>query len=721
MNRHPVPPLMRGQPPGCHGVARQRGSVTIMASIFVITAILLGIAFDAGYLFYMRRHLQAVADMAATAGAQALPDYDTVNSRVISSVQANKFSSESLAVGVGCGSGSGGTGTVQVVCTQWPFVPGSDPEVAPPSASSTDANAVWVQVSEAVPSFFPGVGDRTVTKTAIAKKTLSVAAFSVGSGLLRTDSSGVLAKALGLNTCVGCYSGLANIALTPAGILNQLGIPVSGNIDIGTLNAAVAAKGVTIGSLLDVIDTMVAAQSQTAAAGVSLLSDQLKTALAVSPLDIPIQLFSENGTSGIFTGITTANEDSALNANVNVLDLLNAIAGVSTSNNFVNLSLGIPGVTVKAYVISPPAVGIGGVGTTATDAQVRLYVLINTNNLPIIGSVLAGLNTGVSIPLIVEAARSTGTINVLDCSGMPNNVNVDIGVTSSVANVCIGEFQDGVTGDGFFSSNNSCESMSGNRTQIASLIGIPINSRISLNLINSAEGASANFQLDPGSLPQTQTISTNLGNVIDNSQISAILGNTSQGIVNALLAGIVGDISSNPNATIQGGTPSASSVAGWLVTAQGNKNGAITQINNYLASTGSAVQNTINSTTGTLGSLLTLNIAGVVNGVSGIVSGVVGVVNGLVGGIIGSIVSGTEDLICNALGSGAKQCRINDVSPSLSGSNLIGSVVSMVFSLLNPLLQEIGNNILNPILQLGITDVSLSSVTCSANNVQLVY
>lgn len=73
--RPPVNPIANqsspARQPRCEA-CRQCGSIAAMAAVFLSIIVILLSSIDIGYLFYKKRDLQKVADLAALAGAQAL-------------------------------------------------------------------------------------------------------------------------------------------------------------------------------------------------------------------------------------------------------------------------------------------------------------------------------------------------------------------------------------------------------------------------------------------------------------------------------------------------------------------------------------------------------------------------------------------------------------------------------------------------------------------------
>lgn len=95
------------------------------------------------------------------------------------------------------------------------------------------------------------------------------------------------------------------------------------------------------------------------------------------------------------------------------------------------------------------------------------------------------------------------------------------------------------------------------------------------------------------------------------------------------------------------------------------------------------------------------------------------------GGIVSGLLGGLSDLVCNLTGSGANQCRIDNVKSGLSTSNISPVLGSILYTLLNPLLTPIStllNTLLNALgITLGMTTVTVDSINCQNGLVQLVY
>lgn len=674
---------------------RQRGSVPILSFIFLIAVLILAFALDAGNVFMQRRNLQRAADMAALAGAQTLPGCANATSfAAVASANAKaNINSTALQVSSSCGiwtspaANATGPGT---------FVP-----VTPGNAAS--GNAVSVTLSMAVSSFFQLVGTRTVTATAIARKAPAVVTFTVDSGLLALDANNsVLAPlltAVGISPqlYVGAAQQLVGVNITPKGLLQALGVGVTGDISVASLTGVAAVKNLTVGTLLSATNTALATQNGALSASVSAMNNLINVFAGSPVLNLPINLLGTATTPGIIANIDAAGVSAAnaLTANIGVADLISAAVVGANSNNAVAIpSLSILGgtVSVVARVISPPQVGVGGVGATATTAQMRLFLTVNSS-AGMLGGLLNGLGTQLNLPLVLEVAQSTATVTALQCGATPS---ATLQVNSGLVNVCVGGTASGVN---VTANPASCTTLMTQRTNIATLLGlINVGSNVNMSLVTNS----------PAPMTFTGPFPQKVGPVGSNVNLSQI--------VSALLTGLTLDVSGSGTSTsgtigtgLVGNVPSAAVDA------------TVSTVNLFLSLAAAGLKTTTNALGTTLGGVLTLNLPQIVGGVGGLVTGLVNTLGGIVNGLLG----GVSDLVCNLLGSGANQCRVNAVSGSIGISDISSVLGSILYTLLNPLLTPL-SDLLSTLLsslgiKLGMTTVTVDSINCQNGLVQLVY
>jgi uncharacterized membrane protein len=691
----------------CVSLPRQRGSMAVAVVFAVLVGVaMLGVA-QLGYGYYMKREVQKAADLAALSAVQVLgmgapADCTRASAAGKTSALANlpnifdTFAADDV--------------TVQ--CKLWDSTraDASGMHVFDPTGAQT-FNAVRVTIRKELASLFGTLGlSTTVSVSAVATNTQPVAAFTVGSRLLRLERGGLLSQLL---STVGASpaqldvldaAGLASVNITPSGLLQALGLPLSVATGVGTPAELAALDNLTLGQLLQATLTVVN-QSGTAAADIGLISNAINTVLTVMPLNLPVKLFGDGGVLDL--SVAGGDATGALAANVNALNLLETALVVANGQNLINLGLSVPllGVDARVRVVEPPTLAIGGIGTQATSAGIRVYLRVNTSNIPLVGPLLANtLNTRVDLPIIIDVAQSTGTLTNL-CQAPLTEHQATIAVTAAAASICLGRFP-GMTSStdqnaaNFVSLTNSCQPSSFGtiqRHQVLNVLGIlPLTAKVTLSVFNSTAPVSVTLTEPPGA-PSTQTVTAT----------SINLGALASNLADAVVGGILGDLFSS-------GTPltpaERTALATQLVGGGGSNAGkSITQVFNDMQWSATALNQ--------LGNRLS----------TGGLTGVLGGTLQLVGNILTSLlVAPVNDLVCTLAitPSAIRQCRINSVAAlALDGSSQVGGVLSIVVNLLQPVLSPLSallQQLLNTLgVSVGQTDVSLLSVDCGQP--RLVY
>ena len=698
---------MPARPHRCVSLPRQRGSMTVAVVFAVLVGVaMLGVA-QLGYGYYMKRELQKASDLAALSAVQVLgmgspADCTRASAAGKTSALANlpnifdTFAAEDITV----------------ECKLWDSTraDASGMHVFDPTGAQT-LNAVRLTIRKELASLFGTLGlSTTVSVNAVATNTQPVAAFTVGSRLLRLERGGLLSQLL---STVGASpaqldvldaAGLASVNITPSGLLQALGLPLSVATGVGTPAELAALDNLTLGQLLQATLTVVN-QSGTAAADIGLISNAINTVLAVMPLNLPVKLFGDGGVLDL--SVVGGDATGALAANVNALNLLETALVVANGENLINLGLSVPllGVDARVRVVEPPTLAIGGIGTQATSAGIRVYLRLNTSNIPLVGPLLANtLGTRVDLPIIIDVAQSTGTLTNL-CQAPLTEHQATIAVTAAAASICLGRFP-GMTSStdqtaaNFVSLTNSCQPSSFGaiqRHQVLNVLGIlPLTAKVTLPVFNSTTPVSVTLTEPPGA-PSTQTVNA----------ASIDLGSLASNLADAVVGGILGDL-------VNSGTPltaaERTALATNLVGGGGSNAGkSITQVFNDMQWSATALNQ--------LGNRLS----------TGGLTGVLGGTLQLVGNILTSLlVAPVNDLVC-ALAitpSAIRQCRINSVAAlALDGSSQVGGVLSIVVNLLQPVLAPLSALLQQLLDTLGVsvgqTDVSLLSVDCGQP--RLVY
>jgi len=239
--------------------------------------------------------------------------------------------------------------------------------------------------------------------------------------------SQALGSSLGLQLL--SYNGIANANISLLGLVQAL------PIDAGTVNGVLTSQV----SLTDFLTAYVAALNQNASgSGIDMGFVNQQVALIEAQLgNIPINLGNI-----LNVDANTQDPNVALNTSVNALDILNAVLLAADSANAVALpatSVNVPGVgtvSLAMSIVEPPQIGVGGVGTVAHTAQIRLALNISALSTPLTGQQLLGL------PLYLEVAPTDATITALECNvpgtGGKNSDSVTINTAPGVLNAFLG-------------------------------------------------------------------------------------------------------------------------------------------------------------------------------------------------------------------------------------------------------------------------------------------
>ncbi|MCL7462309.1 pilus assembly protein TadG-related protein [Pseudomonas sp. NW5] len=448
--------------------ARQKGAFGILAASAMSLALgCLVLVVDGGRLYMEQRRLQKIADTAALESVARLPQGSCSMDPALAlqiakeSAQRNNFLQDARQ-------------DIEANCVNVRSMDGL--RVAVPRVGQEPAASVEVAASHTVPAsiilrtaslFSSEVREEvTLTAKATAERETPSAVFAVGSQLLRLDNSKLLGQLLG---AVGLdvqkltlldRNGLADASITPSGLLNALGI----KIGIERLRA-LSPQG-----LIDLVNTEVGllGVDRLLAVSAELVSDSVLRAqiellgqeILKNPLIGDINLFAGEGAPGLLS-ISSAPDGtvgSALDARINLEQILTTslMIGVASEGRALKLDgldlLGI--ITVKLGIVEPPSIGIGPIGTTAYNAQVRLLVDVDTNrnssSLLGAGSLLELLGTRIKLPIIVELVDAKGTLKAVNCSVAPPTATID--VESRIGSACIGRMPE----ETLWSKRQSC-------------------------------------------------------------------------------------------------------------------------------------------------------------------------------------------------------------------------------------------------------------------------
>jgi uncharacterized membrane protein len=693
-----------------------RGSIIVNTAIALSLIVITLIGTEIGYMYFMKREFQKTADLAALAGAQQIRNGCTAAS---AAAQANangasaSDSSRNMPLGFTLAAG-------EVQCGYWDRVTTFQ---AP--AVTGAANAVRVSFQKQTVKLLPFFdGNRTISVSAVAALSAPLAEFSVGTKLVTVSGDSLLGRALkgvGLDlggSLVG-YDGLAQVKVTPAGLLAQLGIPVSADIGVGELNALLNAKTITLAQLLDATIKAAGVGTDLLASNITLLN-AIQTKLGITGLTVPLgsllQITAPNGPAG-----------AALDVGINALDILSTGIGIATQKHAIAVNgLSVTNlVKARVALIEPPSIGVGGVGAVAYTGQLRTYVQIDTGSVPIVGSLVR-----LKLPIMIDAVNGKGTLAQMCTPELKTAAGVDrarIDVQASILKVCVGKpGADPAKEDEIFSTSASCETNLQNEQLLS--VGLAGLNLLSLNAQLKIDALPVNASV---TLAQSETAT--VGNDL-------LIGTTVKNITNALLASLLAN-SLNTKPTFTDAQRLAMATDLWGTPACGTS----TCRSARLASAKEKISTSANVLSGFLGNLgtdtvsilnqlLKFDVAGLLTSIGTLVAGLLGGIVDLLGGIIGGLFGNA----CTGgltYGSGQDSECIKNLADSLQNSssgggasapNALIALVGFLLQLLQPILDALGSQILTPLLQnvlglhLGQIDVNLRTLDCNASP-SLVY
>ncbi|MGE6333516.1 TadG family pilus assembly protein [Stenotrophomonas sp. NPDC077659] len=497
------------------GFQHARGGMSVTLMLVMVALVAMIGLLEVGFLFWAKRDAQKVADLAALAGAQRLDlcradNADNTAARQNATAQ-NRF-----------------PGTLAISCGNWNAAHAQDDHFVATVDASNPRNAVRVVAERSVVPFFAQNGSLpTLRVQAVAMRSEPTAVFAVGSQLLRTNGNSPLMSTLRLvgldvnNATVLSYDGLAQASITPAGLLAALGIPVTADLSVADFNRLLSLNRVSLAQLVDATATVVG-RNTTAGAQLQALSGLVGTRLDINQLNI--LLGSQNGGGGLFAEVISPNGSigSALETKINVLDLVNTAISIANDGNGVQVpNLNLLGINVQAGVIEPPSIAIGGVGARAYNAQVRLMVDVDSNQVPAVGALLSLLGTRLRLPLYVDVTNAMGTLTSIQCGATPPAATVK--VDASVLRACVGT----VNAADRFSKSNVCDDGLQN-AQLLTLLGQPlINNKIELSALTDSQ----NLTLAAGETGSTRINPLALGDAVSTlvNELLRVLSNMLSG------------------------------------------------------------------------------------------------------------------------------------------------------------------------------------------------
>jgi uncharacterized membrane protein len=400
----------------------ERGNFAIMAAglmTLVIGCAALGV--DLGSVFTDRRKTQSTTDLAAIVAASNLSN--ATNAATATLTKNNYPASDLVSVVLGTYTAN------SAISPQARFV---TPAVGTP-------NAARVTMTSQTPLYFAhyltGANQYNITTTATAATT-QMAAFAIGSRLLSVNG-GVLNAILGsmlgttLSLSVMDYNSLASANIDAFSFLSAVATRV--NLTAGTYDQILSANL----KVSDIIAAMLSAQQ--VANGASSATTALSTiSQAVNTVTTQMQLGSLIDV-GPYGGLTAGTQPQ-MGVAVSLLQLLNATAQVANGTHQIatGLAVSLPGIASVSLVVTigeraqgSSWLAVGSQGASVHTAQTRVLLSIQ-----LLGT---GPVSVVNLPVYVEVASGTATLNAINC-GFPDvsTSTVTLGVTPGILNAWIG-------------------------------------------------------------------------------------------------------------------------------------------------------------------------------------------------------------------------------------------------------------------------------------------
>ncbi len=371
-------------------IRRQSGSVAMLGAIWLMIAVICLATIDIGNVFWQKRELQKIADLAALAGASGALDQ--------SSCRANAERNLTL-------NGSVVSELVTAQAGRW------DKSTSPffgSASKASEINACRVSFQRTVPFLFVFAAGaergRQISAQATAMQSARIARLSVRSTLLTldTEKSALLDAVVGgmlggkINLGVAGWQGIANANISLLSFFDALA--VRAGLNVGDYDQVVKTKVTLDKVMLAMLDAL---PQQGSLAAVSALN---ALALGVGNIQIALQDILKLG-----TGLGSA----ALRTDVNVLDLVTTVAQLANSQNAakvgVNLNLGLVEVGLNLKVIEPPQSAIGD--------PVRDRIEAKTSQIDLVTGLKLNLAlVAASLSLDVKLAQGSALLTDHTCS-----------------------------------------------------------------------------------------------------------------------------------------------------------------------------------------------------------------------------------------------------------------------------------------------------------------
>ncbi|GAO70858.1 TadG family pilus assembly protein [Comamonas sp. E6] len=366
-------------------IRRQSGSVATLGALWLMIAVICLATIDIGNVFWQKRELQKMADLAALAGAQG---------ETPAACQANAARIATL---------NGMTGAPQVECGNWTPSPGVADTRTYFVNGASPLNASRVTVARTVPYLFlfsvTAANGRQVEAVATAARSRPLAQLRIRSTLLVIDDkqSAILNPIIGgllggnLNIQAVGWNGLSNAHVSLLDFFKELG-GKKGLIDI---NATVIDYEKILDapiSALDVVNVMLTLFQRPISNGDS--ASAVNAAITALNAVIAANISNVQITLRQILNVSSGLPEAALQTQLNALNIIQLLAQVSGQKNGVAVkgnALDIPGVAgvkLNLKVIEPPQASvIAALPTTSASSYANAAVAVKTAQIQALISV----------------------------------------------------------------------------------------------------------------------------------------------------------------------------------------------------------------------------------------------------------------------------------------------------------------------------------------------
>lgn len=393
--------------PALRGFRRdERGHVAVAVSLMM--TVLMGFAalgVDAAALYRQRAELQSLADLTAM------------------SAMGDAFAADSRAAGALAGNGRGAAALSGVTTGRYLRNPALAPEARFTALPQDNplVNAVQVALAEPAPLHFARVfmdNDSVALNAAATASRTGAASFSLTSHIARLDGATLneaLTEALSIQVALsaGEMQMLASAEVNLHALLDALAVRIG---DTERNPAEILDRSVTMQDLLLALQEVVASDAATVLA-------------PLTAVDAALSMRVEALAGGIDSALGITAREFAGEIAVSALDVLKAVAMVRLRAHEVILDAAIPSVTSVGATLrlaEPPArsgwIALGEEGAQLHRAAAHLQADVELAP-DLLGNLGAGITaTRLSLPLVVEVAGATATLDEIACHGTGTDI-----------------------------------------------------------------------------------------------------------------------------------------------------------------------------------------------------------------------------------------------------------------------------------------------------------